>query len=101
MMNQIQVNRIVSRIIRKNHKGRGNAILFKELAAIIIPAGATKGQIREAIRVLRCHRKPISSRPNVGYYFDKSEMKGCRTWVENLRKSKRIVPDTPVSLRWV
>lgn len=99
-MNQRDVNVIVADLMNK-HLGRVNAIKFHEIAAIVMPMGATRKQIRVAIRTLRNDKKAICSRPNVGYYLEKREMLGCKTWVENLRISKGILPVTPKSLNWV
>lgn len=99
-IDQRDVNKEVATILN-NHVGRTNAIFFMNIASILLPQGATKHQVREAIRQQRCHRKPISSRPNVGYYIDSTEMKGCRTWVENFRIARKIAPITPASLKWV
>ena len=99
-MKQRDVNLYVAEVMN-NHLGRLNAIKFQDIEAIIVPMGATKKQIREAIRILRSQRKAISSRPNVGYYLDKTDMVGCKTWLENLRIAKGISPITPESLSWV
>lgn len=99
-MKQRDVNLYVAEVMN-NHLGRVNAIKFHDIVEIIVPIGATKNQIREAIRVLRSHRKSISSRPNVGYYLDRADMVGCKTWIEHLRIAKGISPITPKSLSWV
>lgn len=99
-MKQNDVNRIVASIL-KRHIGRKKAIIFKNIAAPVLKIGATEWQVKEAIRILRCRKREISSRPNVGYYMDKSEMLGCKIWIENLRVSKGINPITPSSLKWV
>lgn len=99
-MEQKNVNVEVAKIMN-NHKGRKNAIGFIDITLEITLKGTTKEQIHEAIRQLRKHRKPISSRPNVGYYLDMQEMHGCKSWIKNWRNSMRILPETPVSLSWV
>ena len=99
-MKQRDVNLHVAEVMN-NHLGRVNAIKFQDIEALIVPMGATKKQITEAIRILRTHRKVISSRPNVGYYLDKTDMAGCKTWIEHLRIARGLTPITPKSLSWV
>ncbi|WP_310604795.1 hypothetical protein [Anaerosporobacter sp.] len=97
-MTQQQVNVLVSNILAK-HVGRKKAIFFNQL--FLQCSGATKGQVREAIRQLRLRRRPISSRPRVGYYLDRMEMSGLKNWVQHWRIAKNITPTTPASLAWV
>jgi hypothetical protein len=99
-MIQQKVNIAVA-VILNNHKSRKNAIKFQDIVSDSRLTGATKSQVREAIKQLRTHRKPISSRPNVGYYLDSSEMPGCRKWVCHWRMSRMITPEIPNSLKWV
>ena len=99
-MKKETINNIVLNILN-NHKKRNNAILFKDILRDSKLKGVTQGQVREAIRELRLKKYPISSRPNVGYYIEANEMKGCRIWIENLRIAKLISPMTPESMKWV
>ena len=97
-MTQKQVKVLVSSILSQ-HVGRKNAIFFSQLFSQC--TGATKTQVRTAIRQLRLQRRPISSRPRVGYYLDRAEMYGLKRWVQHWRTAKGITPTTPVSLAWV
>ena len=99
-MLQQNVNIEVSKIINQ-HKGRKNAIKFKELLSEPKLNGATQRQVAEAIKQLRNQQKPISSRPNVGYYLSRTEIKGCLQWCQNWRKSMGIKPLSPECLKWV
>ena len=97
-LTQTQVNADVSRILNL-HIGRSNAIFCKALFGQV--PGVTKGQINVAIKQLRSRRRPISSRPNVGYYIDITEMSGIKSWCENWRNANGISPMTPDSLKWL
>jgi hypothetical protein len=90
----------VYKIINK-HQGRKNPIKYKDILRDPTLSGATKIQVSEAIKQLRNDGETISSRPNVGYYFSKTEMKGCLQWCQNWRKSMGVNPLSPKCLEWV
>lgn len=93
---KIEVENIIN-----NHQSRKNPIKYKDILRAPTLSEATKTQVSEAIKQLRNDGKPISSRPNVGYYLSKTEMKGCLKWCQNWRKSMGVNTLTPKCLEWV